>query len=106
MKFPSVSRDATWYCWNEERDEQWVIQLYAWNLPQHSERTLEIDHPGYGWVQPFISPDGRFVVFIDDNIGPGTDRIGIYDLDLDEVLYIEGCGGNVMFPSISDQPVN
>jgi len=106
VKFPSVSRDAVWCCWNEYRDDQWIIYMLSWNQPRINERKLGKNHPGHGWVQPYISPDGRFVVFIDDNIGPGTDRIGIFDLDLDEVLYIEGCGGNVMFPSISDPPVD
>jgi len=104
VKFPSLSRGRSVYCWNEKVEGKWQVNAYGEN--ENGYIGPGADHPGYGWVQPCVSPDGRFVVFIDDNIGPGTDRIGIYDIELDEVLYIAGCGGNVMFPSISDQPQN
>ncbi len=105
VKHPSLSQNAKIFSWQELLDGIWSVVI--WEIDD-SIRTVigpisDPPHPGHGWVQPTISPDGKYVTFVDDYIEAGVDRIGIYNLETDEFIYLEGCGGNVMFPSLTNQ---
>ena len=104
VKHPSLSANAEKCCWQEMVKGKWSV--IVWDASTQARNVIGPSVPpyaGYGWVQPAISPDGRFVTFVDDLKEAGADRIGIYDLRDGSVIYLQGCGGNIMFPSLTDK---
>lgn len=103
VKHPTMSENAEILCWEKMVGDCYYI--YTWTEDDGELLIGPADdppHSGWGWVQPSISPDGNFISFIDAYKGYGEDRIGIYELETGSVTYFEGCGGNIMFPSLSN----
>jgi hypothetical protein len=103
VKFPTLSASGDLCCWQARSEGAWAVFLWG-----KSEGVRALDPPGvaldalYGLVQPTLTPDGRFVTFVEDHEAVGADRIGIYDLENGRCLFLAGCEGAVMFPSLTD----
>jgi hypothetical protein len=103
VKFPSLDSSGSLACWQMRQGSRQTLVLWS---DFEGIRQLEIppsegDAP-FDLVQPSITPDGRFVTFIEDHLEPGADKIGIYDIENQAVVYFTGCDGNVMYPTMSD----
>ncbi len=106
IKHPTMSENSEIISWEKMVGDCYYI--CTWTEDDGEQVIGPADdptHTGWGWVQPSISPDGNFISFADAYKGYGEDRIGIYELETGIVTYFEGCGGNIMFPSLSD-PMN
>jgi hypothetical protein len=99
---PSISENGEVVCWEKRVDDRFYVCVWTNENgervlgPQVAESTLD-----HGWEQPSVSPDGLFVTFIDSVTSPGEYRLAIYNLETDEIIWFEGCGGYFMFPCIS-----
>ena len=77
--------------------------------PEASETRTIVSPSGFNeflnedWIQPSISPDGRYICFVVDTGNHGENGIGIYDRKTKMIHSIKGCEGQFMFPAISDK---
>jgi Tol biopolymer transport system component len=105
VRFPSLNGSGTLACWQSLDGGKWKLILWR---SDGQERVLDIKPSmgdvAFGLVQPSLSPDGKFVAFVEDHEEPGGDKIDVFDLNSGLTVYFSGCGGGVMFPTLSDPP--
>lgn len=104
-RFPSLNGDGSFVCRQSKSGEVW--RLWLKKEGEEVRMIVPPDSEGYEWldmVQPSITADGRYIVFIEDHQEYGEDRIGIYDVLDEKYMFLEGCEGSVMMPSLSDPP--
>ncbi len=104
VKLPSLNASGTLCCWQEQVGGQY--EVFLWSASEGA-RMLEIglsrDIACYGLVHPRLSPDGRFIVYIEDYREPEDDRFGIFDIELGVCHYFDGCEGNLLYPALTDR---
>lgn len=104
VKFPSIDSKTGVACWEIVKDEKHRIVLW-----REEGEALILDIPpsiagsSPDFIQPFLSPDGKWIVFIEDPEVPFSDKIGFYNVESKATVYLEGCGGSFMFPSLSEK---
>lgn len=104
--FPSLSGDGALICWQQQDESrQWRVMVH--DMMSGESRMLV---PGYQvlesdvqWKYPAITPDGKFVTFVETNSASPGGKLGIYDMESEVVHRYGGCDGNFMFPSLSDR---
>lgn len=100
---PSISENGEVIVWADVDSDIQLVRIWT---EEDGERVLGPDgnemFQGQEWYLPSVSPDGRFITFIESALRPGDYYISIYDLESGEILHLEGCGNHYGFPSLSE----
>ena len=102
VRFPSLDADGELACWQGFDGSTWRIYVKREGEdPAMIDLEPSLDDPSIGFKQPSLSPDGKYLLFVEDYRDAGLDRIVIYSMERNEAIYFDGCGGTFLAPSIS-----
>ncbi|HDS30268.1 MAG TPA: hypothetical protein ENN67_04405 [Firmicutes bacterium] len=102
-RFPSLDSSGELCAFQAKSDDG--IRLFLWS-PATGQREIEplpeSETDNLDYTQPTISPDGKFISFVLNSPLYHANKIGIYDIERDLYILLEGCDGSVMFPALSN----